>query len=174
MVSTLFRLAQDRWLSRSLVLHLGVLAMFAVGTAAAGRFTLPGVGDPFQRLLGWKGIAAEAEKTLQLARSAGKPFKAVFADDRSITAELLYYMRNEPTPIRAWRAGPRPLDHYELTRPFKDPAEVPVLLVSVRRDAAPITRRFAKVELLGERQVPAGLGEARTVRLYSLSGLKPD
>ena len=173
-VSTLFRLAQDRWLSRSLVLHLGVLAMFAAGTAAAGRFTLPGVGDPFQRLLGWKGIAAEAEKTLQLARSAGKPFKAVFADERSITAELLYYMRNEPTPIRAWRAGPRPLDHYELTRPFKDPAEVPVLLVSVRRDAAPITRRFAKVELLGERQVPAGLGEARTVRLYSLSGLKPD
>ncbi len=172
--STLLRLAQDRWLSRSLVLHLGVLAMFAIGTAAAGRFTVPVVGDPFQRLLGWKGIAAEAEKTLQLARSAGKPYRAVFADDRSITAELLYYMRNEPTPIRAWSAGPRPLDHYELTRPFKDPAEVPVLLVSVRRDAAPITRRFAKVELIGERQVPAGLGEPRTVRLFALSGLKPD
>ena len=172
--SALLRLDQGRWLGRSMALHLAVLALLGAGLAGSGRFTLPGIGDPFARLLGWKELAGETERTLELARTAGRPFQAVFADDRSITAELLYYMRAEPTPVRAWREDGRPRDHYELTRPFKDPAQVPALLVSVRRDAKAITKHFAKVELLAERQVPAGLGEPRTVRFFALSGFKSD
>ena len=172
--STLLRLAHVRWLGASLALHLAITALLSFGLAGAGRFTLPGIGDPFQRLLGWKGLADETQRTLELARTAGRPFQAVFADDRSITAELLYYMRTEPTPVRAWREDGRPRDHYELTRPFTDPAQVPALLVSIRRDATAITKRFAMVELLGERKVPAGLGEPRIVRFYALSGFKPE
>jgi hypothetical protein len=41
-----------------------------------------------------------------------------------------------------------------LTRPFKAGAEEPVLLISVRRDASPVTERFDKVEPLGERAIP--------------------
>ena len=172
--STLLRWAQARWLTASFALHLAILALLAIGLAGAGRFTLPGIGDPFQRLLGWKELADETQRTLELARTAGRPFRAVFADDRSITAELLYYMRAEPTPVRAWREDGRPHDHYELTRPFRNPAEVPALLVSIRRDATAITKRFATVELLAERKVPAGLGEPRTVRFYALSGFKTE
>ena len=172
--AVLVRLAEERWLRASFALHLLVLALLSAGTAAAGRFSLPVVGDPFQRLLGWKGLAAETQRTLELARAAGTPYQAVFTDDRSITAELLYYMRDEPTPVRAWREDGRPRDHYELTRPFKDPAQVPALLVSVRRDAQPITRRFSKAELIGERDIPAGLGEMRHIRLFRLSGLRSD
>ena len=35
-----------------------------------------------------------------------------------MTAELLYYMRDEPTPVMAWREKGKPQDHFELTRPF--------------------------------------------------------
>ena len=170
--SALLRQDLMRWLGRSMALHVAVLLLLGIGLGLAGRFTLPGVGDPFARLLGWKELSLETQRTLELARAAGTPFRAVFADDRSITAELLYYMRTEPTPVRAWRDAGRPRDHYELTRPFDDPAQVPALLVSVRRDAMAITKRFSKVELLAERQVPAGLGEPRTVRFYALSGFK--
>ena len=37
-----------------MALHLGVMGALAAGTAFAGRFTLPLVGDPFQRTLGWR------------------------------------------------------------------------------------------------------------------------
>ncbi len=172
--SALLRLGRQKWLKATLALHLAIAALLAIGTAAAGRFTLPGIGDPFQRTLGWRAVAQETQRTLDMARSAGKPFRAVFADDRSITAELLYYMRTDATPVMAWRDGPRPKDHYELTRPFNDPSQVPALLISVKRDAGAITQRFSKVEPIGERSVPAGLGEPRRVRFYSLSGLRTD
>jgi hypothetical protein len=48
-----------------------------------------------------------------------------------------------------------------------------VLLISVRRDASPVTQRFDKVEPLGERSIPAGLTEVRKVRLFALEGFKP-
>lgn len=171
--SAFVRLALHGWLRASLGAHALVMACLVAGTVLAGQFRLPGIGDPYQRTLGWRGIAVETERTLQLARIAGTPFKAVFADERAITAELLYYMRSEPTPVLAWRDGPKPQDHYELTRAFRDPAQVPVLLVSMRRDITRIASRFSKVESLGERTVPAGLGEPRKVRFYALSGFRP-
>ena len=79
-------------------------------------------------------------------------------------------MRGEPTPVMAWRDGPRPNDHYELTRPFHDPAQVPVLLVALRQDTDRILARFGQVDLISEQPVPAGLGPPRRVRFYRLTG----
>lgn len=170
--AALFRLGARPWLARSLALHACILALLVACTSLAGRLALPVVGDPFQRLLGWREIAGETAAALERARAAGRPYRAVIADDRSVTAELLYYLRHETTPVLAWRDGPRPLDHFELSRPYRDAAMSPVLLVSIRQDAARITRRFTSMDV-AERRVPAGLGEPRSVRFYTLSGLKP-
>ena len=170
--ATLLRLGSEGWLKGSLALHALLALGLIVATSYAGRFSLPGVGDPFQRTLGWQALAQEARLELETARRSGQPFQALMADDRSVTAELLYYLRDDPTPIVAWREGSRPRDHYEMTRPFRDPTRTPVLLVSVRRDADAITRRFSTVTPLGERQTPAGKGEPRRVRLFSLSGYR--
>jgi 4-amino-4-deoxy-L-arabinose transferase-like glycosyltransferase len=170
--AVLLRQGSVGWLKASLAIHLAVIVLLSAGLAFAGRFTLPGTGDPFQRLVGWKAIADETETLLKAARAAGTPFRAVIADDRSVTAELLYYMRGETTPILAWRDGARPLDHYELTRPLTDPAQVPVLLVSTRRDTDHILSRFGRVAVAVEKRIPAGLGEPRTVRFISLSESK--
>lgn len=172
--SALLRLGARRWLARSLALHAAILALLVAGTSLAGRLAVPLAGDPFQRMLGWKGIAGETAAAIERARAAGRPYRAVIADDRSVTAELLYYLRGEATPVLAWRDGPRPLDHFELTRPYRDPAMSPVLLVSIRQDVRRITRRFAGVDDAGERRVPAGLGEPRRVRFYTLTGMKPE
>lgn len=167
--STLMRLEAKRWLQGSLALHAAVAIAFVVATTFAGRFTLPVVGDPFQRTLGWRALADDAGRVLDAARRAGQPYKAVMADDRSVTAELLYYLRHDPTPVVAWRDSGRPRDHYEMTRAFRDPTRVPILLISIRRDATAITSRFATVDTIADRSVPAGLGEPRRFRLLSLS-----
>lgn len=171
--SSLVRSLSERWLKISIALHAVVLLAIAAGAAAAGRFALPLAGDPFQRTLGWQAVADATRRQLDRSRAAGLPAKAVISDERAVTAELLYYMRDEATPVLAWRDGGRPKDHYELTRPFQDSNQVPVLLVAFRQDTDRILRRFSKVEPLGEEQLPAGLGPPRKVRFYRLSGYRP-
>jgi 4-amino-4-deoxy-L-arabinose transferase-like glycosyltransferase len=170
--ATLLRLGLERWLKASLGLHLVVMVLLASGTSMAGRFTLPLVGDPFQRTLGWNEIGARTADILSEARTKGRPYAAVIADERALTAALLYAMRHEATPVKAWLSGPRPLDHYEMTRPFRGTAGGPVLLVSVRHDPERITDRFANSVALRSDKVPAGLGKPRTIRFFTLEGFR--
>ncbi len=146
-----------------------MLVVLAAGTSLAGRLKLPVVGDPFQRTLGWSDMAARTTAVLAEARARGEPYASVIADERAVTAALLYYMRNEPTPVKAWLSGPRPLDHYEMTRPFRS-NDTPALLVSVRRDAERITSRFEHATSVAHEQVPAGLGTPREVHYFRLTG----
>ena len=171
-VAVLLRTQRRGWLTGSFVVHIALVAVIGLAAWQAGQFRLPFGGDPFARTLGWKALAGEAHETLSAARRNGRPFGTVITDDRAVTAELLYYMRNDPTPVLAWRDGGRPHDHFELTRPFSGSAAEPVLLINVRHDASPVTERFDRVEPLGERAIPAGMTEVRKVRLFALSGFK--
>lgn len=168
-VATLIRDLSWRWLATSMWLHLGVALVIALGTATAGRIAIPGIADPFARTLGWADVAKATRGAITAARTAGTPIAAVITDDRAISAELLYYMRDEPTPLYAWRTG-KPQNHFELTRPYVKGAPEPVLLVSERRDAGDITRQFARVVELGRAEVAAGRGPNRTLTFYRLSG----
>jgi hypothetical protein len=105
------------------------------------------------------------------ARARGQPYASVIADVRDVTAALLYYMRDEPTPVKAWLSGPRPLDHYEMTRPFRG-EDAPALLVSVRRDAERITDRFERATPVARELVPAGLGTPREIHYLRLEGFR--
>lgn len=171
--TTMLREGAWRWLKGSLALHAVILVGIGIATAKAGSFRLPGGGDPFARTLGWRTLAEETAAVLDEARRAGRPFGAVLTDDRAVTAELLYYMRDEPTPVFAWREpGVRPRDHYELTRAYRKGAPEPVLLVTLRPDAGELSDRFAIAEILTERRVPAGAGPARRVTFYRLDGFR--
>jgi len=167
--ATLIRDLSWGWLKASLALHLAVVAALAWGTATAGRIPLP-VADPFARTLGWREIADATRAEVAAARVRGQPYAAVLTDDRSVTAELLYYMRDEATPVVTWFRGGRPTDHYELTRPFTAKSGEPVLLVSLERSTEAVTRRFTSVTDIGVKSLPAGLSAKRRVAFLALSG----
>ncbi len=184
--STLVRLLKEKWLRISLAVHAAILLALAFGSAFAGRFTLPLVGDPFTRTLGWKEIAEATQAQIDKLRSrtTGRAYNSIISDERALTAELLYYMRDfllsqdygpygTRAPLLAWRDGGRPKDHYELTRPFIGKEQDFVLLIAVRADTDRILKRFEQVQLLSEEMVPAGLGPKRRVRFYMLTGFKP-
>ncbi|HRD77618.1 MAG TPA: glycosyltransferase family 39 protein [Hyphomicrobiaceae bacterium] len=170
--ATLVRLGREGWLKASLWLHLAIAAIIGITLAFAGEFKLPGIPDPFARTLGWKATAETTAHNLVRGAAEGKPFAAVVTDERAATAELLYYRRDISYLVYAWRAGPRPLDHYELTRPWR-PGTEPLLLVSLRSEAEPILSRFEKVELVEEAAIPTGRHATRRVRFYRLSGYRP-
>jgi 4-amino-4-deoxy-L-arabinose transferase-like glycosyltransferase len=164
------RPAERRWLGASLALNAGIALAIGLVTWQAGRFTLPGGADPFARTLGWQGVADVTRKALATARREGHPFDAVLTDDRAVTAELLYYMRGEPTPVLAWRGPGRPRDHYALTRAYTPDKGERVLLVSLEADSRAIERTFVGVIPLATETVPAGRGPPRKVRLLALRG----
>jgi len=158
------------WLRGSLALHLALAVLLAAATVFAGRFAVPMVTDPFSRTLGWAEVANATRSVLAKARNEGRPFGAVITDQRSVTAELLYYMRDEPTPVLAWREPGPPQDHYELSRPFTKNAEGPVLLVSLSPESASVTSAFKQVSLLQTASLPAGMKVRRNVMFYALAG----
>lgn len=51
-------------------------------------------------------------------------YGSILVDTRELAAELLYYLRDDPTPLYVWSSGPIPMHHYEMTRPFKPLATV--------------------------------------------------
>ena len=170
-VATMVRDGDWGWLKASFALHAVVLALLIFGTATAGRLPLPLKPDPFARTLGWREVGEATRAELAAAAAAGKPFAAVLSDDRAITAELLYYLRDEPTPILAWRQG-APHDHFEMTRPFTPSTPSPVLLVRVGDDPGPAAAAFASVEKIADRVLPAGANAQRRVSFFSLAGYK--
>ncbi|HEY7670248.1 MAG TPA: glycosyltransferase family 39 protein [Hyphomicrobium sp.] len=171
-VATMLRDRATWWLAASFAVNVAVLILIAVGTSTAGRLPLPLKPDPFARTLGWHDVAQATRDELKNAKAAGRPFAAVLTDDRAVTAELLYYMRAEPTPVLAWREG-APHDHFELTRPFTAATTGPVLLVRLESSGAgAAAAAFDKSERIGSRDLPAGENAHRKVTFYALSGYK--
>ncbi len=170
--ATLARQLDGRWLKASFALHIAVAVLVVAGAALAGRIALPsGAADPYARTLGWAALAAATREEIAKARARGEPFAAVVTDQRSVTAELLYYMRGEPAPVLAWRDAGPPQDHFELTRPFTSRTGEPVLLVSLK-DARHITENFAAAADLGARDLPAGARDTRRVAFLALTGYR--
>jgi 4-amino-4-deoxy-L-arabinose transferase-like glycosyltransferase len=170
-IATLIRDVSWTWLKASLGIHLALLAVFALGTATAGQIKLPGT-DPLARTLGWRAVADATRAELAKAKAAGTPYASIITDERALSAELLYYMRDEATPLLAWRSTATPADHYELTRPFTPTSPQPVLLVAMRRDVTPITKWFSRSALLSDNQLPAGATAKRAIAFYALEGYK--
>ena len=168
--ATMIRELSWRWLTASLALHSGLLVGLIAATSTAGMLWMPAAADPFARTLGWREAAAATREILDSARREGQPFAAVITDERALSAELLYYMRDEPTPVLAWRAGAKPTDHYELTRPFTAATTGRVLLVAMRRDTFPITDRFRHARQLAVKELPAGRNATRSYSFTAVEG----
>jgi 4-amino-4-deoxy-L-arabinose transferase-like glycosyltransferase len=132
----------------SLGLHLAIAAILAVIPAFAQRLPL------FERLqfssqvVGWHLAADVVRGKLVEAR-----YGSILVDTREMAAELLYYLRDVPTPLYVWPSGSIPSDHYEMTRPFTAAAPEPILFVSLKRCPDYLAKSFGTVTPLGSERV---------------------
>jgi len=156
--------ARPRLFRLSLGLHLGVALALALAFVFAPSLAQLGQPqtNPLVRLLGWRELATV---TKELAAAQGA--NAILTDDREVTAEFLYYLRDAQLPILVWRYGPKPRDHFEMTRPYTPSAPEPLLLVTPRMIPKQMTEHFGAVTPAGERKLPSAT-PARTARFYLL------
>jgi 4-amino-4-deoxy-L-arabinose transferase-like glycosyltransferase len=146
----------------SLGIHAVVALALVLAPVFAPHLTLPGGLNPFERLLGWRDMAAVVRDEIKR-----RPYSTVLTSDREVTAELLYYLHDRSIPVREWRPGPRPRDHYQLTIPFEGAAG-PVLLVSLGPERGRISGGFRTAEPVST-EAMAG-GPRRPISLTRLVG----
>ena len=170
-IATMVRDGAWGWLKGSFAINIAALVLIVAGTMTAGRLELPVKSDPFARVLGWRELAEATQAQLKKAKDSGQPFAAVLTDDRAVTAELLYYMQDEATPVLAWREG-APHDHFELTRPYTSDTKGPVLLVRLGDSGGRVAQAFTSATELASEELPAGPSAHRKVSFYALSGYK--
>ncbi len=160
------------WLKGSLALHAGIMAVFAVAVWQADAINFPVARNYLTQWLGWDAVASATRQQLEEARRSGKPYGSILTNDRTMTAELLYYMRDEPTPITTWPNAVRPRHHYQLTRPFLETSPQPVLFVGRGPPRPAISERFRQAEPIATHDLAAGSHGTRRVTFTYLNGLR--
>ena len=157
--TTLFRI--------SLGLHLAVAAILAAAPAFATRLPLFERLEFLSRVVGWREAADVVRRKL-----AEQPYGSILVDTREMAGELLYYLRDVPTPLYVWPSGPTPRDHYEMTRPFTAETPEPVLYVSLLPCASKVTKWFGSFESLGMDRVKLVENKERVLHFCRLADFK--
>jgi hypothetical protein len=97
----------------------------------------------------------------------------VLADNREMTANLLYYLRDTSLPVAIWFREEVPRNHFEMTRPFTKASPDPVLYVTLNRTSS-VMKRFDSVETLGDQAFPTDTVPVREARFLLLEGYEGD
>jgi len=138
------------------------IAMFALWVCLVwpGAADAAGVGNAFKREEGWRELGRE------VARAAGAShYDYIAADNRSIVAELLFYARPCPTPIRMWARDLRIRDHFEMTLRLES-GQVRVLLAVDPNAAGRVLATFDSAKPLTRISIPVGGRHVRLIDLY--------
>ena len=151
----------------SLGLHHATAVMLAAAPAFALQLPLFERLQFLSRVVGWH-QAADAVR----ARLASDYYGAILVDTREMAAELLYYLRDVPTPLYVWPSGPVPTDQYEMTRAYTTGAPDPVLFVSLERCPSNFEKSFGEFTHLGEERVKLVEAKWRVLHFCRLAGYK--
>jgi 4-amino-4-deoxy-L-arabinose transferase-like glycosyltransferase len=155
----------------SLWLHLGAVFVLTLAPLFAKRLTaLTGPEwNPYARVLGWRDLAAATQR---LAEAQGA--KSVLTDNREVTGELVYYLRDMPLPVTIWFRAQTPRNHFEMTRPFTEAEPGPVLYVTLIQTRTSVLKRFDTSQPIGKQQFPTDALPVREARFYLLNGYEGD
>jgi 4-amino-4-deoxy-L-arabinose transferase-like glycosyltransferase len=155
----------------SLLLHLGAALGITAAPLFASQITaLTGPEwNPYARVLGWHDLAATTQR---LAEAQGA--QSVLTDNREVTGEMVYYLRDTTLPVTIWYRKDAPRNHFEMTRPFTGKTPEPVLYVTLNPGQTSVPKRFKSTYAIGEQQFPANALPVRLGRFFMLKGYDGD
>ncbi|HEX3665867.1 MAG TPA: glycosyltransferase family 39 protein [Rhizomicrobium sp.] len=125
-----------------------------------------GAGNALKREEGWRKLGTIVAQAAQAA-----PYTAIAADNRSVVAELLYYVRQRPMPIRVWTRDLNIRDHFEMTLRLATGA-ARVLLVIEPPSAKRVLATFDSARLIRSVPLPVGGSHIRAIDLYDAAAYR--
>jgi len=125
-----------------------------------------GVGNSFKREQGWRELGAAVAGAARVGR-----YDAIAAANRSVMAELTYYLRPRPVPLRMWDRDDHPDDHFQMTMPLT-PASTHVLLVLLPGEEQAVLPGFASATPLSTVVIPIGGHHTRVTTLFDARGYR--
>ena len=124
--------------------------------------------NPMSMSAPWAG-ALLGEKVAELAQQSGA--QSVVGERRYDVPSLIYYLRDKPWPVKIWKAGVTPKDHFELKFPFTSETPEPALLITPCPFEPRLKSQFGTVVPLGSFTVRTGPTTAPTYHAFKLTGL---
>lgn len=124
------------WLKLSLALHILAAAAVLHGTQLA---PLTGT-DPWHRQRGWTGLAADVRALLDR-----HPEAVLLAGDRTIAAQMMFYIRPHPWGMVKWNTDGHINDHYELTSRMAELKGRPALLLTRSENPSGLEQYFGSI-----------------------------
>jgi hypothetical protein len=155
----------------SLWLHLGAALVITIAPLFAKRLSAVTGPEwnPYARVLGWHDLALATQR---VAEAQGA--KSVLTDNREVTGELIYYLRDTTLPVTIWFRAKTPRNHFEMTLPFTEAEPEPVLYVTLLQIRTSVLKRFETKQPIGKQQFPTDALPVRDVRFYFLKGYEGD
>ncbi|HTW36015.1 MAG TPA: glycosyltransferase family 39 protein [Rhizomicrobium sp.] len=150
-------------LPASFALHglvLALLWLVLIWPPAAERL---GVGNVFKRQEGWRALAGVVS-----GEFAHGGYSAIATDNRSVTAELLYYLRPRGLPVRIWDPDLANHNHFEMTMRLTAPAPHTLLVVEPENETQ-VLSTFESKRLVTRVAAPVGGRHVRVMDLYEAS-----
>lgn len=147
----------------SFALHGMVLALLWVILAWPPAAEPLGVGNVFKRQEGWR-VLADAVS----AEFAKGGYGLIATDNRSVTAELLYYLHPHGLPVRIWVPDRDSHNHFQMTIRLA-PSAPRTLLVVEPENAAQVLATFESNRLVDRVAAPVGGRHVRVMNLYEAS-----
>jgi 4-amino-4-deoxy-L-arabinose transferase-like glycosyltransferase len=152
------------WVSFALHgLVLALLWLVLVWPPAAERL---GVGNVLKRQEGWRVLAGAVS-----GEFAHGGYAVIATDNRSVTAELLYYLKPRGLPVRIWDPDLVDNNHFEMTMRLTAPAPRTLLVVEPE-NAAEVLSTFESKRLVASVAAPVGGRHVRVMNLYDASGYR--
>jgi 4-amino-4-deoxy-L-arabinose transferase-like glycosyltransferase len=148
------------WLWISFALHGALLALLVIVLIVPTAAEHLGMANVFKRETGWRELAGAVS-----AEAAKGDYGAIVSDNRSVTAELLYYLGPRGRQVRIWDPDLTNHNHFEMTMRLVPPAPR-VLLVVPPEDAAQVLATFDSNRLLSRVVERVGGHRPRVMLLY--------
>jgi 4-amino-4-deoxy-L-arabinose transferase-like glycosyltransferase len=164
-VAWLVQQRHARWLRFSTGLH-AVVAVAALSLPVL-PLDLPGKFDPFRRIRGYDQLVAEVAAVQQQF-----PGTAILADDRMLTAQLLYYGRDGVLPpVVKWNGDSHADDYYEMTTTLRQSDRY---LLVTRDPPVGIVPHFRRARQVAVLEIPTNPDRGLRYCVWLLEGVQAD
>lgn len=132
-VAAMLSLRWRKGLAATFAIAIPVFLALSFAGTAVGTVTEGPAGREFAKLSGARTLG---DDIAALAEAQG--LDTVVFTQRSMTASMIYVLRESRLDVRAWLDdGVPPADHFELTRPWRGAESGPALLVTMGDDPPP-------------------------------------